>query len=258
MYTILINDDKTLTTSVRTTLLHNTSTDEIWFLLKPTSSIEDVSDDTGENPQVDIRKVYTAVLHYDANKIMKSADLATDAELYKERIKFILPRSSAFFSERGLVQLWIEVTIDTITTTTDPDTGEVTVETETEVYNTLPTTLFIEGVARGCNHKGDNTIRITRGDSLTVDITLTDNDGFPYEPVEGDVILFTVKKAASSSTILIQKNVDIETLQIDLVEQDTENLAFGEYKYEVEVTTVSGDHYTVIKNAPFIITEELH
>ena len=56
----------------------------------------------------------------------------------------------------------------------------------------------------------------------------------------------------------IELEVDINALIVRLVESDTENLAFGEYKYEVEVITTGDDHYTVIKNAPFIITEELH
>lgn len=265
MYTIVINKDKSLSTTVRTALLRNTTTDEIQFLWQPTSSIQTTSDDTQENPQVTVENVYTALLRYETDGIAKTESLITDEDLYKERVRFVMPRSSSFFSNRGMIELWIDVTVDTtITTTTyDEETDEIideTTETKTETFTTLPTTLFIEEVPHSghCPRDNDNTIRITRGDSLTVNISLTDNEGFPYEPVEGDIVLFTVKKSAKATEVLIQKEIDINTLVLDLVESDTENLAFGEYKYEIEVITTTDDHYTVIKNAPFIITEELH
>lgn len=274
MYTILVNKDLSLTTSVKTTLLRNTTTDEIWFLWKsPTSDASenteetrtDVLEEEVTNPSITTEIRYTALLRYETDNVMKTDSLISDEEPYKGRERFILPRSSSFFNNRGMVQLWLEIVTETITTTItyDEETGEViseTTETKTETFTTLPTTLFIEEVPHNkpWHHRDDNVIRITRGDSLTVTITLTDSDGFPYEPVEGDTVLFTVKKSAKADTVLIQKQIDINTLVLDLVESDTENLAFGEYKYEVEVITEADDHYTVIKNAPFIITEELH
>lgn len=269
MYTIIVNEDKSLTTSVKTTLLKGTTTDEIQFLYPPSDPpsdpVEPSEDEEWENPQVTVEHVYVALLRYETDGIMKTDNLATDEELYKERVRFILPRSSAFFRNRGMIQLWLEIQTDTITTTTTYDevTGEiidVETVTETDTFTTLPTSLSIEEVpySGGCHKDDDNTIRITRGDSLTVNISLTDDDGFPYVPVEGDVVNFTVKKSAKATETLIEKQIDINTLELDLVEADTENLAFGEYRYEIEVVVVGGDHYTVIKNAPFIITEELH
>lgn len=266
MYTILINDDLSLTTSIKTTLLRGTTTDQIGILL-PLESLENPSDDdTQQNPQVTVTKRFSALLRYETDNVMKTEALVTDEELYKGRTRFILPRSASFFNNRGLIQLWFEVTTDITTTTTtyDDETGEIideTTETETEIYTTLPTTLFIDEVPHEhkCPNQDDNnTIRITRGDSLTINVALTDDDGFPYEPVEGDVVIFTVKKSAIAEDVLIQKNIDIETLVLELVEADTKNLAFGTYRYEVECVTAQDDHYTVIKNAPFIITEELH
>lgn len=269
MYTITINDDKTLTTSVKSTLLRHTTTDEIWLLWKPTSPIEPNSDDGDTGTKVEVENVYTALLRYESNKIMKTETLTVDGEPYKERIRFRVPLGSAFFSNRGMLQVWVELTTyTTITTTTtviDPETGEETTETTvqetTNTFSTLPTKLFIEEVPLERNYpwyKDDNTIRITRGDTLNITVTLTDNDGYIYTPSENDTVLFTVKKSAVASDILIQKTIDITTLELELVESDTRDLAFGEYKYEVEVVTEHGDHYTVIKNAPFIVTEELH
>ena len=270
MYTIIINSDLTLTTSVKTNLIHNTSTDEIVFLWRdPSYTPEDSPEASGEvlDDEVDvytpqIKKAYTGFLHYETDNILKTEPLVTDTELYKDRVKMVVPLSSVFFRNRGRVQLWIEIDIDTTTTIIDPDTGEEITETTTETFTTLPTTLFIKEVPKPkcyppCEDD-DNTIRITRGDSLTIDIILTDNNGYPYEPVEGYEVWFTVKKSAISEDVLIRKSIDITSLELDLVESDTKDLAFGNYRYEVECITTLDDHYTVIKNAPFIITEELH
>lgn len=252
MYTIVVNDDKTLTTSIKTSLLHGTTTDEIWFLYKEPEELPE-----------GVTKTYSAFMHYETDKVTKTETLDTDVELYKERVRFILPRSSVFFNSRGLIQVWLEmdVTTTTIVPIIDPVTGEIIdeiTETTVDTFTTLPTVLFIDDVKKFPRHRDDNVIRITRGDSLTVNITLTDGDGYKYEPVEGDTVWFRVKKSASASDILIEKQIDIETLILELVEDDTKDLAFGEYRYEVEVITLEQDHYTVIKNAPFIITEELH
>lgn len=127
MYTILINDDKSLTTSVKTTLLRNTTTDEIAFLLSPTSPIEDDTDGQQHNPQVTVETTYTALLRYENGNVMKTEALTTNTEFYKDKVRFILPRGAAFFSSKGMVQLWLELTIETTTTTTtyDPETGEI-------------------------------------------------------------------------------------------------------------------------------------
>ena len=263
MYTIAIDKNRNLSTTVRTTLLRNTQTDEIQFLY---DAPEGSRIDSEEEPNPIVTYSYTAVLRYEYDGQEKSESLLTDAQLYKERVRFVLPRSSAFFNSRGMIQLWLDINV-LITTTTkiyDDETGELIdeiVETETTGYATLPTTLFIDEVphSKHCPRHGEtNTIRITRGDSLTVNISLTDNEGFPYEPVEGDEVWFRVKKSAIAEDVLIEKSIDIENLVIDLVEADTKDLAFGNYVYEIEVVTTTNDHYTVIKNAPFIITEELH
>ena len=260
MYTILINKDKTLTTSVRANLLQGTTTDDIYFLM-PLEA--DLSDDSEETTVVSTT-TYSPLLRYvvKSEGVLKTETLGVDEELYKNRARFYLPRSSVFFRNRGMIELWLDITATTETVTTDEETGEETTEITTESFTTFSTTLFIDDVP---NHSKcpypkdpDNTIRITRGDSLTVNIVLTDGDGYQYDPVVGDIVWFRVKKSAAATDILIEKQIDIETLVLELVERDTENLAFGEYRYEIEVVTLEQDHYTVIKNAPFIVTEELH
>lgn len=253
MYTILVNDNKDLTTSVRTTLLRHSTTDSIQFLYNP-PTIE-----TSDNVSVIIH--YTGVMNYKGDDdVIKTETLIADEELYKGKARLIIPAGSQFFNNRGRIEVWVTINMEIIINTIDETTGEIiNTETENRVFCSTPTVLFIDEVPHeNCHRKSDNTISITRGDSLAVSVTLTDSDGYPYTPVEGDVIYFRVKKSASAANILIEKQIDPTTLTIELVEADTENLAFGEYRYEVEIVAADQNHYTVIKNAPFIITEELH
>lgn len=269
MYTIIINKDKSLTTSIRQSLLRGTTSDEIVFLIEPPDAPEDDLDD---NVTITSKTTYTPLLRYVVNSdgVTKTEPLAVDEELYKDRARFTVPRSSAFFRNRGSIELWLDITADTeITTTTttiDEETGEEIIqtvtETSTESFSTFSTILFIDEIPNynKCPYHcgSDNVIRITRGDSLSVNIILTDSDGYEYEPVDGDEVWFRVKKSAKADDVLIEKQIDLESMALELVEDDTRELAFGEYRYEIECITAEQDHYTVIKNAPFIITEELH
>lgn len=269
MYTILINKDKSLTTSVKSTLIKETTTDEIVFLM---NSPEPQEEDLPDNVTIDTSYEFSALLRYvvKSDGILKTETLVSSAEKYKDKIKFVLPKKSLFFRNGGMVELWLDITtnitVNTTVTEIDSETGEETSTTTTDSYveefTTLPTTLFIDNVPweKNCPwYKDDNTIKITRGDSLNIQVELTDNNGYPYVPVEGDQVWFTVKKSAAAEDVLIRKGISTETLNLEIVESDTRNLAFGDYKYEIEViTAVNNDHYTVIKNAPFVIMEELH
>ncbi len=86
-----------------------------------------------------------------------------------------------------------------------------------------------------------NNIRLTRGDSLYLDITLT-KDGEAYIPDPGDVIRFAMKKDYRSPNPVLVKNIPIETLQLVILPSDTKDLMMGtDYVYDIELTTASGD-----------------
>lgn len=261
MYTVLVNKDKSLTTSVRESLIGD-NTNTVQFLFEPLTASEASQSDSDGEPEQSVTYTYTADLQYQICGVVRAETLVTDEELYKERVRFILPSSAAFWNNRGQIQYWLDIAIETITTTRDEQTGQPVVERNIEYFVTLPTTLFIDEVTQRSKCKwqchNPNTIVLTRGDSRDVKITLTDVDGYPYMPVEGDELWFTLKKTPASEDILLEKSIDSDTLTISFVEADTENFVFGEYRYEVELVTSNNDHYTVIKNTPFIITEELH
>ena len=104
------------------------------------------------------------------------------------------------------------------------------------------------------------TITLTRGDTFKAQISLTDSEGQPYEPVEGDHIRFAVKKSYSDpdTEVLIVKEVPIDTLILELEPLDTKELPFGEYVYDLQLTNAAGEVDTFIDRATLILTEEVY
>lgn len=103
----------------------------------------------------------------------------------------------------------------------------------------------------------DKTIKLTRGDTarLTVPIINLANNG-EYTMESGDILYFTVKKNAKDSDFLFQKSVTGSN-SIHIRPEDTAALSFGKYKYDVQLTTATGDVYTVIEPSTFEVMEEI-
>lgn len=103
----------------------------------------------------------------------------------------------------------------------------------------------------------DKIIKLTRGDTarLTVPIINLANNG-EYTMESGDILYFTVKKTAKDSDFLFQKSVTGSN-SIRIRPEDTANLSFGKYKYDVQLTTATGDVYTVIEPSTFEVMEEI-
>lgn len=105
--------------------------------------------------------------------------------------------------------------------------------------------------------KDNGTIRLTRGDTARLTIPITNSaSNSEYIMQSGDVLFFTVKKSAKDINYLFQKKV-IGANLIHIKPEDTDNLSFGKYKYDVQLTTASGDVYTVIEPSVFEIMEEI-
>lgn len=103
----------------------------------------------------------------------------------------------------------------------------------------------------------DKIIKLTRGDTarLTVPIINLANNG-EYTMESGDILYFTVKKTAKDSDFLFQKSVTGSN-SIHIKPEDTADLSFGKYKYDVQLTTATGDVYTVIEPSTFEVMEEI-
>lgn len=93
----------------------------------------------------------------------------------------------------------------------------------------------------------DNSIYVTRGDFVLLDIT-AEQDGNPYEFLVGDVIRFTIYEKKDASTVIYAQEVPVEektkAVKLYIPGEDTK---IGEiiskpvdYWYEVELVTTLG------------------
>lgn len=101
----------------------------------------------------------------------------------------------------------------------------------------------------------DGTMEIIRGDSGEFEIKLyRDEYGEEeYQLQEGDTLFFTVKKNTKTEEVLIQKSGPL--VMID--PEDTADLPYGKYKYDVEFTFASGYVDTVVPPTLFSVKEEV-
>lgn len=102
------------------------------------------------------------------------------------------------------------------------------------------------------------TITLTRGDSAYIALDLTYKNGEDYVPADGDTIRFAMKKTVNDMLPpLLLINIPTDTMILHISPEDTKNLAYGQYKYDIQLTTASGDVDTFITMATFNVTEEI-
>lgn len=105
----------------------------------------------------------------------------------------------------------------------------------------------------------NNTIRMTKGDTLRTKVLLTDLEGNEYVPEPGDRIRFAMKRAYSDEEVLVLKDIPIDNLILTLRPEDTKTLdAPAPYVYDIEMTYANGDVDTFIAKAKLMLTEEVY
>lgn len=80
-------------------------------------------------------------------------------------------------------------------------------------------------------------ITMTRGDTFAKTLTLK-KSGEVYTPNAGDVITFTMAKSYKGSSDyepIIQKTINPETLLWLIEAEDTEELDYGKYYYDLQI-----------------------
>ena len=100
-----------------------------------------------------------------------------------------------------------------------------------------------------------NQIRMTRGDTATMLVSVFDLDEKPYEIKPTDTVTFTVRTDAESA-IALQLTAD-EQHYITILPEHTAELEPDIYVYDVQLTTEDGYNYTIIPRTYFILTEEI-
>ena len=103
-----------------------------------------------------------------------------------------------------------------------------------------------------------NNITLTRGDSLTIQLSLT-KDGETYTPSEGSSIRFAMKRKYTDpdENVLLVKDIPIDTLVLEIEPEDTKPLTMkSKYVYDIQLTDETGRVDTFIKGI-FTIGEEV-
>ena len=96
-------------------------------------------------------------------------------------------------------------------------------------------------------------ITLTRGDTFPCSVTAYNPDGTPYEMQPGDSMRFMLSEQAGGPTILSKTLVD-GAFQLDPA--DTNQLDFGTYFFDVQMTFASGVVDTFIAEGQLTLTDE--
>ena len=85
----------------------------------------------------------------------------------------------------------------------------------------------------------NSNIYLTRGDSAKLWLTVTDSSEQAYDFSE-DTVVMTVKHSCTDKQALIQKTFEYDSstgkASVEFVPEDTQNLAMGDYVYDVQLT----------------------
>jgi len=108
----------------------------------------------------------------------------------------------------------------------------------------------------------DDNMWLTRGDNLDLDVknlTYKDENGQKqiYVFEEGDRVFFRLQTPKMLRTIELVVNLETNKAHLAIVPEDTNDIPFGIYKYEVEVVTSENKHYTFKADKNFTVDREL-
>lgn len=99
----------------------------------------------------------------------------------------------------------------------------------------------------------DMSVHLTRGDSATIGVEIRDTDGEIYDLQDGDVVKFTVRKNVYDRNIVMQKT----GLVFTITNEDTRDLPYGKYVYDVELSNNDTNKDTFITPTLFEICPEV-
>ncbi len=102
-----------------------------------------------------------------------------------------------------------------------------------------------------------NTIFLTRGDTFKARLTINYPDGSVYTPVEGDKVRFALKENVEDEECLILREIPIDTMLLVIYPEDTKELEFGSYVYDIQLTKANGDVDTFITASKLKLTAEV-
>jgi hypothetical protein len=99
-------------------------------------------------------------------------------------------------------------------------------------------------------------IAFNRGDDVCLKINVYDSEGNPYELQEGDKLFFSAKTKANDKGYAIPPK-ELEKDVIHIRPEDTYDLPFGTYVYDVQLRTAGGRSSTIIEPSSLVIKESI-
>jgi hypothetical protein len=104
----------------------------------------------------------------------------------------------------------------------------------------------------------NNNIILTRGDSFLADLVIYNPDGTVYEVEEDDQIIFALKRTPYDRKPYLTKEIDHEEMKLLISHDDTKNMEFGDYLYDIRLVKESGHVDTFITEGKFTLSLEVH
>lgn len=104
-------------------------------------------------------------------------------------------------------------------------------------------------------------IYMVRGDSESFTVRLRDKKTKEYKDfVTGDTVYFTVKKTINDTDKELQKVAEIfdeGKAVFEILPEDTKEMAYGDYVYDVQLTDTDGRIRTILKYNTFTLEGEV-
>ena len=104
----------------------------------------------------------------------------------------------------------------------------------------------------------DSRIIMTRGDTVKIAVGIEYKEsGEAFIPDSDDIIRFSVKKYLTDKLPVIIKDIPVSSMLLILDPDDTKNLSFGAYHYDVQLIRHNGDTDTIIEDRMLELTAEV-
>lgn len=103
-------------------------------------------------------------------------------------------------------------------------------------------------------------LEITRGTTMSFILTIQNDDGTLYRLKSGEKLIFGVKLDPERGDYLIKKIITEENIQdqgylISLKPEDTQNMDFKDYRYDIGLQTNDDDYYMLVPCSPFVVNK---
>lgn len=101
-----------------------------------------------------------------------------------------------------------------------------------------------------------NKVKLTKGDTATIEVNITDLDNKKYKPTSADKIILTVRKNVNSPTVALSVEADGDFPKLIILPSDTKDLEAGLYVYDIQLLT-NENVYTIVQSKSFQILPEV-